>query len=103
MSILADQLAVARRAAGITQQELATKSGVSRMTVQRVEAGVIDPHVDTLLAIARVLGLEPLFVPASLRAEVINYIQSGGKVLGQQPGLGAPLSIVDELLKTRRR
>jgi len=103
MSILADQLATARRAAGITQQELATKSGVSRMTVQRIEAGAIDPRVDTLLALARVLGLEPLLVPSWLRPEVLSFIQSGGKVLGQEPGIGAPISIVDELLKTRRR
>lgn len=103
MSILADQLATARRAAGITQQELATKSGVSRMTVQRIEAGSIDPRVDTLLALARVLGLEPLLVPSWLRPEVVSFIQSGGKVLGQEPGIGAPISIVDELLKTRRR
>lgn len=40
------------------------KAGVSRMTVQRVEAGSIDPRVDTLLGMARVLGLKPLLVPS---------------------------------------
>ena len=101
MSILADQLATARRAAGITQSELAKKAGLSRTTVQRIEAGAVDPSVGTLLSLARVLGLEPLLVPSWLRQETVNFIRSGGKVLGQPPGLGAPLSIVDELLRTR--
>ena len=103
MSILADQLVAARRAAGITQAQLAEKAGLGRGTIQRIEAGVADPRVDTLLAISRVLGLEPLLVPSWLRQEVVNFIQSGGKIIGQPPGIGAPLSIVDELLKTRRR
>lgn len=87
----------------ITQQELAAKSGVSRMTLQRVEAGSIDPRVDTLLAMARALGLEPLLVPSWLRPETVNFIRTGGKCLGQPAGIGAPLSIVDELLKTSMR
>jgi len=102
MSILADQIATARRAAGITQSALATKAGVTRSTVQRIEAGTVDPSVGTLLSIARVLGLEPLLVPNWLRQETLNFIRSGGKIIGQPPGVGAPLSIVDELLKTRR-
>ncbi len=103
MSILADQIATARRAAGITQSQLARKAGVSRTTVQAIEAGAVDPQVGTLLSIARVLGLEALLVPSWLRHETVDFIRSGGKVLGQPPGVGAPLSIVDELLKTRRQ
>ena len=103
MSILADQIATARRAAGLSQQQLATKAGVGRGTIQRIEAGAVDPQVGTLLSIARVLGLEPLLVPSWLKQEVVNFVRSGGKILGQPPGVGAPLSIVDELLKTRRQ
>lgn len=102
MSILADQLAKARRAAGLTQKQLATKSGVGSGTIQRIESGAVDPQVDTLLALSRALGLEPLLVPSWLRHEVINFIRSGGKIIGQPPGVGAPLSIVDELIKTMR-
>lgn len=102
MSVFSDQLAQARYAAGITQVELARKAGVSRRSVCNIEAGLVDPKVDTLLSMSRVLGLEPMLVPAWLRQEVENFIRSGGKVLGQPPGVGAPLSIVDELLRTRR-
>lgn len=103
MSILADQIATARRAAGLSQQQLAMKAGVGRGTIQRIEAGAVDPQVGTLLSIARILRLEPLLVPSWLKQEVVNFVRSGGKILGQPPGVGAPLSIVDELLKTRRQ
>jgi transcriptional regulator with XRE-family HTH domain len=102
MSILADQLATARRAAGLSQQQLARKAGLSRSTVHVIESGAVDPQVGTLLSMARVLGLEPLLVPSWLKPEVVNFVRSGGKILGQPPGIGAPLSIVDELLRTRR-
>ena len=102
MSIFSDQLVRARQAAGLAQAELARKAGVSRRTVSDIEAGLVDPKVDTLLSMSRVLGLEPMLVPAWIRQDVENFIRSGGKVLGQPPGVGAPLSIVDELLRTRR-
>lgn len=58
---------------------------------QHVEAGTIDPRVDTLFAMARFLGQEQLLVPSWLRPEVIGYIQSAGRLLGQQLSLGAPV------------
>lgn len=103
MSILAEQIAVARKAAGLSQQQLAKKSGVGRGTIPRIETGDVDPQIGTLLLIARVLGLEPLLVPSWLKQEVVSFIRSGGKIIGQPPGVGAPLSIVDELLRTRRQ
>lgn len=62
MSILAGQLAAARCAAGTTQVALATKAGFSRRTITRIEAGAVDPGVDSLLLIKRALGLELLLV-----------------------------------------
>jgi len=103
MSILSDQLAVARRSAGMTQAELAKRAGVNRSTITDIETGAVDPAVDTLLSISRALGMEPLLVPKWLHNEVIGFIRSGGKIIGQPPGIGAPLSVVDELLKTRRK
>lgn len=92
----------ARRAAGLQQEELARRAGVSRMTVQRLEAGTIDPRVSTVLVLARALGLELLLVPAALRTEVEGFVQSGGRVLGQPSGVAAPPSIVDALA-TRKK
>lgn len=93
----------ARRAAGLKQDELARRAGVSRMTVQRIEAGTIDPRASTLLVLARALGLELLVVPAALRPTIEDFVRSGGRVLGQPPGLAAPPSIVDVLAAPGRR
>lgn len=55
---LIDQLTQARKAAQMTQADLAERAGLSRMTVQRLESGAMDPRLSTLSEMARVLALE---------------------------------------------
>ena len=55
---LIEQLTQARKAAQMTQAELAERAGLSRMTVQRLESGGLDPRLSTLSEMARVLGLK---------------------------------------------
>jgi predicted transcriptional regulator len=55
---LIEQLTQARKAAQMTQADLAERAGLSRMTVQRLESGGLDPRLSTLSEMARVLGLE---------------------------------------------
>jgi len=50
---------------GLKQQDLAEQAGLSRMTVQRIESGAIDPRLSTLAEMARVLGLELVAVAAA--------------------------------------
>ena len=100
MSKIIEELIAARKGAGLTQGELAERAGLNRMTVQRTEAGDIDPRLSTLHVMARVLGMEIMLVPTAIRPELENFARSGGRFLGQPPGVGAPLSIVDELLRT---
>ena len=90
-------MAALRRAAGLSQQQLAERSGLSRMTVQRTEGGDLDPRFSTLAEMARVLGLELIAVPADLRPQLQAFIQSGGRFLGQPAGADAPPSVVDGL------
>ncbi len=53
-----DRLKELRKAAGLTQQALATKAGLSMSAVIHIEAGRIpDPRVSTMKAIARALGV----------------------------------------------
>ncbi|MFT3717459.1 helix-turn-helix transcriptional regulator [Pseudorhodoferax sp.] len=94
-------LADARKARGMTQAALADAAGLSRMTVQRTEAGEIDPRLSTLLEMARVLGLELLAVPAALRPELEAFVRAGGRLLAQPPGAGAPPSVVDAIGRGR--
>jgi transcriptional regulator with XRE-family HTH domain len=94
---LTEELEKARKAAGLSQETLATQAGLSRMTVQRIESGQIDPRLSTLLEMARVLGLELMTVPAALRPQLEDFVRSGGRLLGQPAGAGAPPSIAQSL------
>lgn len=85
----------ARLAAGLSQAELATRAGVSRMTVQQIEAGAKDPRVSTVLVLFRALGLELILVPSAIRPTVEDFVRSGGRIVGQPAGTTAPASIVD--------
>ena len=58
-----------REAAGLTQAELGTRAGISRVTLTRIEKGEHSPRTETLTAIARVLrvDVEDLILPAACR------------------------------------
>jgi len=45
-----------RKAANLTQQQLADKSGISRVTLTRIETGASNPSLESLRAIAHALG-----------------------------------------------
>lgn len=90
-------LAAARKAHSMTQAQLAERAGLSRMTVQRTEGGDLDPRFSTLAEMARVLGLDIIAIPTSLRPSLEAFIQSGGRFLGQPEGVDAPPSVVDTL------
>lgn len=92
-----------RRAHGMTQADLAEKAGLSRMAVQKVESGATDPRISTLQVMARAMGMELMLVPTAIRQDLEQFVQSGGRVLGQPPGVGAPASVVDDLLKPDRQ
>ena len=57
------KLKAVRTAAGLTQQELADRAGLSRKTVNTVENGVFTPSVLVALTLARALDvpLDALF------------------------------------------
>jgi transcriptional regulator with XRE-family HTH domain len=97
MSNLNEDLERARKAAGLSQDDLAERAGLSRMTVQRTESGQIDPRVSSLLVMARALGLDVMLVPLALRPELESFVRSGGRFLGQVTGAGAPPSIAQTL------
>lgn len=50
------ELMLAREAANLSQEQLAEKSGVSRITISRIETGRISPSVKTLNRLARAMG-----------------------------------------------
>ena len=98
MSTIVHQLTKIRESKQLSQLALADKAGLSRMTVARTELGKIDPRLSYILVMARALGLDLMLVPKELKQPLEEFIQSGGRYVGQAPGIEAPRSIVDSLL-----
>jgi putative transcriptional regulator len=59
----ARRLAAARKRADLSQKQLASRAGVARSTIARIEMGVHQPSVTVALSISRELGesVEALF------------------------------------------
>jgi transcriptional regulator with XRE-family HTH domain len=102
ISIIIEEFEAARKALHLTQAELAARSGVNRMTVGRIEAGY-DPRLSTLQELARAMGMDLMLVPKALRPEIEGFVRSGGKLVAQPAGTGAPKSVVDLLAVGARR
>jgi putative transcriptional regulator len=53
----------ARKACGLSQQELANKVGVSRQTIIAIEKGDYNPTINLCIAVCKILGktLDELF------------------------------------------
>ena len=65
-----ENLIRARKARGMTQEELAAKLNVSRQAVSKWETGTADPSTSNLLALAKLFG-----VPAE---ELLHQATGGG-------------------------
>lgn len=59
----ASQLNQARRAAGLSQRQLAARSGVPQSAIARIERGQQIPRVDTLERLLRACGFELRLAP----------------------------------------
>lgn len=87
-----------RQAHNLSQAALARQAGLSRMTINKIETGAVDPQVSTLEEVARALDVEFLVVPRHLKADLEAFLRSGGRYLGQPAGAEAPKSVVDQIL-----
>lgn len=80
---IGDKVRATRKAAGISQEEVARRAGVSLNVINRLERGVIlDPHYSTLRGIASALGVpvEDLVREPALasRPEVREWLSEQG-------------------------
>jgi transcriptional regulator with XRE-family HTH domain len=56
--VLGDELRIARLKAGLTQEELAHRAGVTRNYVSMLELDQSSPTVETLLRVCNALGIK---------------------------------------------
>ncbi|SOD80195.1 DNA-binding transcriptional regulator, XRE-family HTH domain [Streptomyces sp. 1222.2] len=54
---IGDRIRIARLHRNLTQERVYLAAGISRATLQKIEAGTTDARISTLLRIARVLGM----------------------------------------------
>ncbi len=59
MGELGKNLRAARLDLGLSQEEIAERSGVPQGEVSRIERGERDPRVSTLLQLAKAIGVSP--------------------------------------------
>jgi putative transcriptional regulator len=71
-TLLAEEVASARLALGWTQAELATRAGLSRQTVNEIEAGSTCSSVPTLRKLAKALKLDPYKIVTSAIFSIVR-------------------------------
>lgn len=97
---IAQDLRAFRKAQRLTQQEVADRSGLSRVTINRIESGAVDPLGSTLQTYVQALNAEYLVVPRELMPQLEAFIKAGGKLVAQPEGAGAPKSAVQLALES---
>jgi len=91
----ADLIREARLRAGLTQYELAERSGRDRSVIARWEQGVVAPSVETLVELAQVCGFD-------LPLELVAYDSSFDKRLSKN-ALLSPERRVRRFLQSRAK
>jgi XRE family transcriptional regulator, regulator of sulfur utilization len=75
MNHIGDHIRITRGRAGLSQQELAERSGISKAQISRLEAGSQDnPGIKTLIPIASALGVSLEELIYGEQSENISYM-----------------------------
>lgn len=81
---IAQMLKDARAAKGLSQRELSHRAGVPQSHISKIERGGVDLRLSSLIAIARVLELEPMLVPRRSLPAVQSVVRSSSPPTRQQ-------------------
>lgn len=85
---IASTLRIEREARGLSQRELSAKSGVPQGHISKIENGVVNLTVSSLVALARALDLEPMLVPHK-SVPAVQSITSSAPASALQDGKAA--------------
>jgi DNA-binding XRE family transcriptional regulator len=71
---LAGELLALRKASGLTQRQLSTKTGIQQSEISRIEATHANPTLSTVSVLARALGAEIRLVAGKKRASAAKVV-----------------------------
>jgi transcriptional regulator with XRE-family HTH domain len=77
---IVEKLKTAREAKGISQRELSLLAGVPQSHISKIERGVVDLRLSSLIELARVLNLELMLVPRKSLPAVNSIVRSNERV-----------------------
>ena len=78
IAYIAAALKAARQQKGISQRALGSKTGIPQGHLSKIENGIVDLQVSSLIEISRVLDLELVLIPRSL-VPVVETLKKGTK------------------------
>ena len=73
---IAARLKEAREAKGLSQRELAKRSGVPQSHISKIEANAVDLRVSSLAVLAHALDLEIILIPRQAAPAVRSIVRS---------------------------
>ena len=79
----------ARKKIKLSQKDLGAKIGVPQSHISKIEKGVVDLQISSLIEIARCLNLELMLIPRSL-VQVIQALQNTKSLSKQTPAYQLP-------------
>jgi transcriptional regulator with XRE-family HTH domain len=95
----APSLRQARLAKGWSQRDLSGKAGIPQAHISRIESGVVDVKVSTLVELARLLGLELVLAPRAAVPAVealIREAEAGRGLVHSRTTAQSPAYSLDE-------
>ena len=61
--------------AGLSQRELAFRVGMTQAHISRIEGGLVDPRLSTVVEIAKAVGSIPMLIPRRALPAVLGVLR----------------------------
>ncbi len=92
------ELQRARAGAGLSQRELALRVGMTQAHISRIESGLVDPRLSTVVEIAKAVGSMPVLIPRRALPAVLGVLRNfeGRGARGRRPSAVELLVADDE-------